>query len=135
LTDDYYWHPATLAALADRHLTGRSRAIFEAHEIAPLRGAERPSAKDTASKYRISEKRVHKLLFKARGRIRAAAETQRRLADMAADFNVKRQIGGISFQSEGRFVDANELPKAYSYSTSVNSAASAASTKDIKNEE
>src|SRR5215475_13173097 len=42
---DYYWHPATLAALAERHLTSRNRAIFEAHEIAPLRGAERPSAR------------------------------------------------------------------------------------------
>jgi len=87
---DYYWHPATLAALAERHLTSRNRAIFEAHEIAPLRGAERPSARDTARKHNISEKRVHKILFKARGRIRAAAEQQRRAAEIMATFTAKR---------------------------------------------
>jgi hypothetical protein len=135
LTDDSYWHPATLAALADRHLTGRNRAIFEAHEIAPLRGAERPHARDTASKYNISEKRVHKLLLKARGRIRTAAEQQRKAADMAARFTVKRANATSGLQCEGRFWEAHELARTTIYSTSVNSAATAASSKDIKSEE
>ena len=50
---------------------------------------------------------------------------------MMASFIMKRQTGGISYQHNGCFWDGSEY-RSTGYTTSVNSAATAASTNDIK---
>jgi hypothetical protein len=129
-----------LKLLAKKLLTGRSLTLFERRVIAPLEDplTPKPSIADLAIEFNISEQRVYKIISKSWKKIEKAHRAAQAKEDapiMLNTLTAKRQTGGINFQSEGRFVDASELPKAYSYSTSVNSAASAASTRDLKTDE
>jgi len=129
-----------LKALAKTLLTGRNATIFERRVIGPLEDPHtpRPSIADLAIQFGISEHRVYKILTKSWKKIekaQRAAQAKEEASNTMATFTAKRSTGGLSFQSDGIFWDANELAKAYSYSTSVNSAASAASTKDIEHDE
>jgi hypothetical protein len=48
--------------------------------------------------------------------------------DIMASFTTKRQSGGVSFQSNGLYRDAYEIRPSVTYSTSINSVATAVSS-------
>jgi hypothetical protein len=125
-----------LKALAKKVLSGRNATIFERHVLGPLADplAPKPDIAATALQFGIAPRRVKKIIYKAWKKIDAAkkaADAAEETPQIMSTFTAKRQTGGLTYQHEGRFWDG---PKAYTYSTSINSHVSAASTKDLKNE-
>jgi hypothetical protein len=127
-----------LKALAKKVLTGRSLTLFERRVIGPLEDphSPRPSVEDLAAEFKISPQRVYKIISKAWRKIEKAHRAAQAKEDapiMLTTFTAKRQTGGISYQSNGLYWDETQLARSSNYSTSINSAATAASTRDIKN--
>jgi hypothetical protein len=106
-----------LKALAKKLLTGRNATLFERRVIGPLEDPHtpRPSIGDLAIEFGISEQRVYKIITKCWKKIEAtkrAADAKDEIPNMMANFTAKRTTGGLSFQSEGLYWDATDLPKA-----------------------
>src|SRR5262245_49491041 len=126
-----------LKALAKTLLTGRNASIFERHALAPLLDplAPKPGIQATADQFNISEQRVYKIITKCWKKIESAhraAQAKEEAPIMLTAFAAKRQTGGLTYQDQGRFWEGQL--RAYTYSTSINTHATAASTKDLKDE-
>jgi hypothetical protein len=129
-----------LKALAKKLLTGRSLTLFERRVIVPLEDPHtpKPSIEDLAIEFDICPQRIYKIISKCWKKIERAhraAQAKEEAPIMLATFATKRQTGGISYQSNGLYWDETQLARSSNYSTSVNSAATAASTRDIKNDD
>jgi len=126
-----------LKTLAAKVLHSRNATIFERHVIAPLQNplAPKPSIADSASQFGISPRRVKKIIYKAWKKIetaKIAADAKEQAPRMTAYFAAKRSTGGITYQHQGQYWDANQIARSTNYTTSINSAATAASTRDIE---
>jgi hypothetical protein len=129
-----------LKAVAKAVLHGRDAAIFERRVINPLLdpvGSPKPSVEDLARQYKVSEKRVYKIIARCWRRIEqeqerrtAEQESKQAMNGALASFAVKRQSGGITYQHDGRFWDESQLARTTNYSTSINSAATAVSSSN-----
>jgi hypothetical protein len=129
-----------LKALAKQLLTGRNAILFERRVIGPLEDPHtpKPSVEDLAIEFNISEQRIYKIISKCWKKIEKAHKAAQAKEDapiMLQTFTAKRQTGGISYQSNGLYWDETQLARSSNYSTSINSAATAASTRDLKNDD
>jgi hypothetical protein len=99
--------------------------------------APKPSIADSARQFGVSPRRIKKIIYKARTKIEAAkraADEKEQAPSMLKAFVTKR-TGGVTYQHNGQFWNAEELIRASTYSTSINSAATAASSRDIKQDD
>jgi hypothetical protein len=124
-----------LEELARRNLIGRDWTIFEQTTLARLHNPKgsNPTNAEVAARHGITparlkkiRTRIHHTLAAARRKRDAALET----IDIMANFATMRQSGGVSFQSDGLYQDAYEIRPSVTYSTSINSAATAVSSSN-----